>query len=279
MFYHIIVEKKSENNKEKSFNIFSYDLEKEFVVDKIVKPYLESKTFIVDRYALDASKIERLKIVNTEQKIDELVSYFQSRVPRNVIMVYRRSDVVTGTRNVLDVTQKIIDEVSDTIQKMNDERKKISQQEDSKYVFIVHGHDINRVTEIENLIRSIGFEPIVLFKEADSGQTIIEKIETYTDKACYGIVLYSKCDLGYAVGHEEEIKPRARQNVVFEHGYLMAKLHRDHVCALVDGDDIEKPSDISGILYQSIDNSGNWKYRVARNMRAVGIDVDLNKIK
>ena len=35
----IIVEKKSENNKEKSFNIFSYDLEKEFVVDKIVKPY------------------------------------------------------------------------------------------------------------------------------------------------------------------------------------------------------------------------------------------------
>ena len=108
MFYHIIVEKKSENNKEKSFNIFSYDLEKEFVVDKIVKPYLESITFIVDGHALDASKIERLKIVNTEQKIDELVSYFQSRVPRNVIMVYRRSDVVTGTRNVLDVTQKLL---------------------------------------------------------------------------------------------------------------------------------------------------------------------------
>lgn len=50
------------------------------------------------------------------------------------------------------------------------------------------------MTEIENFVRSIGYEPIVLFKEADSGDTIIRKIEKYTSKSNYAIVLYTKCD-------------------------------------------------------------------------------------
>jgi len=38
--------------------------------------------------------------------------------------------------------------------------------------------------------------------------------------------------LGKATG-DPELKPRARQNVVFEHGYLMGKIGRKNVCALV----------------------------------------------
>ena len=45
-------------------------------------------------------------------------------------------------------------------------------------------------------------------------------------------------------------KNRANQNVVFEHGYLMATLGRENVCALVQGD-IETPNDISGVVYVS----------------------------
>ena len=32
---------------------------------------------------------------------------------------------------------------------------------------------------------------------------------------------------------DTDLKPRARQNVVFEHGYLIGKLGRNKVCALV----------------------------------------------
>ena len=35
--------------------------------------------------------------------------------------------------------------------------------------------------------------------------------------------------------------------MVFEHGFLISKLGRNNVCALVK-DDIEKPNDISGVL-------------------------------
>jgi predicted nucleotide-binding protein len=84
--------------------------------------------------------------------------------------------------------------------------------------------------------------------------TIIEKIEHYSNDADFALVLYTACDHGRGV-HETKIvlRNRARQNVVFEHGYLMAKLGRENVCALVQGE-IETPNDISGVVYVSLDS-------------------------
>jgi predicted nucleotide-binding protein len=48
-------------------------------------------------------------------------------------------------------------------------------------------------------------------------------------------------------------KYRARQNVIFELGYFVAKLGRENVIALYteDGENrCEIPSDISGVLYE-----------------------------
>jgi predicted nucleotide-binding protein len=67
-------------------------------------------------------------------------------------------------------------------------------------------------------------------------------------------------------------KNRARQNVVFEHGYLMAKLGRENVCALVKGE-IETPNDISGVVYVSLDAQGAWKSEVSKELTACGYDV------
>ncbi len=71
--------------------------------------------------------------------------------------------------------------------------------------------------------------------------------------------------------------PRARQNVVLEHGYLMGKLGRSKVCALVKGD-VEIPNDISGVVYISMDDAGAWKFAVAKEMKAAGYDIDMNLI-
>ena len=42
-------------------------------------------------------------------------------------------------------------------------------------VFIVHGHDTVIRAKVELLIKDLGYEPIVLFKQASGGKTIIEK--------------------------------------------------------------------------------------------------------
>jgi predicted nucleotide-binding protein len=141
-------------------------------------------------------------------------------------------------------------------------------------VFIVHGHDNLAKVETARFIEKLGFEPIILHEQASSGQTIIEKIESYSNVG-FGIVLYTPCDLGAKKGEENNLKARARQNVVFEHGYLIGKIGRENVCALVKGN-VETPNDISGVVYISMDS--DWKLDLAKELRNSGYAVDMNKV-
>ena len=94
----------------------------------------------------------------------------------------------------------------------------------------------------------------------------------------FSIILYTACDLGNDKVHaNEHLNPRARQNVVFEHGYMCALLGRQNVCALVEPD-VEIPGDLSGIVYVAFDDKGAWQMSVAKEMKAAGLDVDLNKL-
>lgn len=137
-------------------------------------------------------------------------------------------------------------------------------------VFIVHGHDNEVKQEVSRFIESMGLDVIILHEQASSGMTIIEKIEHYSSEADFAVVLYTACDRGRGV-NENKIHPRyrARQNVVFEHGYLMAKIGRRNVCALVKGD-IETPNDISGVVYVQLDKSGGWKMELTKELKACG---------
>ncbi|WP_238534216.1 TIR domain-containing protein [Advenella kashmirensis] len=137
-------------------------------------------------------------------------------------------------------------------------------------VFMVHGRDNEAKQEVARFVVELGLEPIILHEQASSGMTIIEKIERYTNESDFALVLYTACDHGRGI-HETTVAPqnRARQNVVFEHGYLMAKLGRENVCALVKGK-IETPNDISGVVYVTLDGYGGWKNAVAKELKACG---------
>lgn len=157
------------------------------------------------------------------------------------------------------------------------EKKSNIQSQKMKYeknkVFIVHGHDNETKQEVARFIESIGLEVIILHEKASRSMTIIEKIEYYSNEANFAIVLYTPCDKGR--GAKETKTPardRARQNVVFEHGYLMAKIGRENVCALVKGE-IETPSDISGVVYTPLDLSGGWKIELRKELIACGYSV------
>lgn len=84
-------------------------------------------------------------------------------------------------------------------------------------------------------------------------------------------------DKGYLADEPVSTKNRARQNVIFEHGYFIGKLGRERVVALVKGD-LELPSDINGILYLGIDPSDSWKLYLAKEMKVAGYNIDLNNL-
>jgi len=145
----------------------------------------------------------------------------------------------------------------------------------SNKVFIVHGHDELTKTEVARYLEKLGLEAIILHEQASRGMTIIEKIEKYTDVG-FAIILYSQDDKGNAKEHaaKGDLNNRGRQNVVFEHGFLIAKLGRHRVAALVN-DRIELPSDISGIVYIG---DKSWQMDIAKEMRSAGLSIDLNKL-
>ncbi|WP_196374152.1 MULTISPECIES: TIR domain-containing protein, partial [Vibrio] len=143
-------------------------------------------------------------------------------------------------------------------------------------VFIVHGHDELVKEKVARFIAQVGLDPIILHEQFSGSKTIIEKIEHYADQACYAIVLYTPCDRG-AKANEKSPKYRARQNVVFEHGYFIGKLGRDKVTAVVKGD-IELPNDFSGVVYEKFDDTDSWKLALAKEMRGGGCEIDLNAL-
>ncbi|MGE4382256.1 MAG: TIR domain-containing protein [Arcobacter sp.] len=154
------------------------------------------------------------------------------------------------------VTKKEI--IKDTVVKNTSEKKK---------VFIVHGHDELAISQVSDVLRKLKLEPIILRDQASQSSTVIEKIEKYTDDVDFGIILYTECDIG---GKDiNSLQSRARQNVVLEHGFLMARLGRKNTMALVKGK-VETPSDINGVVYTPMDNHNAWQYKLADELKQSG---------
>lgn len=133
-----------------------------------------------------------------------------------------------------------------------------------KKVFIVHGHDDVLKNEVFVFLTTEGFQPVILHHEANEGQTIIEKLEKHISSVSYAVVLYTACDEGKAK-NETELKKRARQNVVLEHGWLMSKLSRKYVAAIVE-DGVEFPGDLSGVVRIS---ASDWRYQLSKELKVL----------
>lgn len=145
----------------------------------------------------------------------------------------------------------------------------------SNKVFIVHGHDGEARETVARFLGNIGFDPIILHEQANKGRTIIEKVEANADVG-FAVVLLTPDDVGRAKG-DSDLEPRARQNVLLELGYFMARLGRDKVCALRKGD-VSIPSDFAGVVWEAMDEAGAWKQKLARELGAAGHAVDWNKV-
>jgi predicted nucleotide-binding protein len=146
----------------------------------------------------------------------------------------------------------------------------------TRKVFIVHGHDEEVKLKVARFLDKLELEPVILSEYPNEGKTIIEKFEHHADVA-YAIVLLTPDDIGYKKGMQDYPKPRARQNVLLELGYFIGRLDRSHVCALYKGD-VEIPSDYHGVLYESLDEGDGWQLKLAKEMKAVGIHINLNLI-
>ena len=113
-------------------------------------------------------------------------------------------------------------------------------------VFIVHGHDHAARDTVENFVDNWGLTPIVLDEQPNKGRTIIEKFEEQAGETSFAIALLTPDDVGASKKNRSDLKPRARQNVIFELGYFFKAVGRQRVCILYK-EGVELPSDVQGV--------------------------------
>jgi predicted nucleotide-binding protein len=142
-------------------------------------------------------------------------------------------------------------------------------------VFIVHGHDRTVLAEVARFLGKLDIESIILMEQPHGGRTLMEKLERNSDVA-YAVVLCTADDFGRAED-EQELQQRPRQNVILELGYFIGSLGRGNLCVLRE-EGLDMPSDFHGVGYHVLDATGAWQLSLAREMKAAGLPVDLNKL-
>ena len=141
---------------------------------------------------------------------------------------------------------------------------------ENKDVFIVHGHDRLARLQLKSMLGEMGLRPIVLVEQDDRGLTIIEKFEYYAANCSFAFILMTPDDRSEG-GGDIEAKWRARQNVIMELGWFMARLGRERVIILYTGE-LEIPSDILGVVYLEFkEDVSETESRIRQRLRGVGL--------
>jgi predicted nucleotide-binding protein len=121
-------------------------------------------------------------------------------------------------------------------------------------VFIVHGHDMAALNALQTVLLKRGVSTLTLADQPRTGEPLLQKLDEVVNTCSAGFVLLTPDDLGrLASDKDETLKPRARQNVVFEGGLLFGRFGGHRMCYLLTDPELDRPSDIQGILYESFD--------------------------
>jgi len=272
-FYHVRISLDSD----KLHDEVKLDLTKDKLLTQFIEPYEQGKPIITGGKTIIADNIERIKITFTTIDSSQILPKIRAEREKSLIfspIPDKWYVVEAGT----DVSDEFIKGPPGFKKNIGVAPKTIKKW--SNKIFIVHGHDEVLKNEVELFVAERGLEPIVLHRQPDQGQTIIEKLEKYTD-AGYAFILITPDDIGYEKAEQlkdekdRRLEHRARQNVIFEFGYLAGKIGRNRVCCIYKKG-TSLPTDLAGFLYKEISNSVQEKaLDIIKELNAAGYEVKI----
>lgn len=273
MFYSIYIEgKKIPKESNMSNKNYVYDITSlDELLEDYVMPYLKKEEFIFNGHKVSNNDISVFLIKESEKSIALITKEIEKKLEaENKFGFAFKSFSFENDEYTKDITKEILKKAKT----MNNDKNNTQTNKITNKVFIVHGRDESLKNEVARFIEQLDLEAVILHEQVNKGKTIIEKFEENSSEIGYAIILYTPCDKG-CLKDQNEFKLRARQNVIFEHGYFIGKLGRGKVSAIVKGE-LETPSDILGIVY--IQYSENWKINLAKELKASGLSIDMNKL-
>jgi predicted nucleotide-binding protein len=276
-YYHIRITYETYNKRDYDYEIDLSEEETKATVERIIQHRGTGQTIFFNGKWFKAEDVREIRVKETPQKfIDNSTSggFNLFHLP-----------------NIPDVTRKFIKSPSQTEAFKSEKGTKPL----SKNVFIVHGTDYNPANELKAILEEIGLNPIILHEQPSGSRTIIEKLEEYSEDIGFAFILLTPDDalvpsVRTSIVNEKQgtvspifitpsLKPifRARQNVILEFGYFIARIGRKRVCCLYKENielPFDKPSDMQGIAYipfkESVKEAIN---AIIKELKAAGYDI------
>lgn len=277
MYYHI----KISTNSGHYLTELKTDLSKEQLNDRFLSRIKVQKNLTINGRSVKFSEIVRVQIYQSEENTNYLINdmklhggweFNDDEVCRDI--------AVKDSKEITDDILIFPDEITE--EKLIKKSTKGRSESQSK-VFIVHGHDKELKNEVEAFLYSIKLKPIILHRQTDEGQTIIEKFEKNSD-VTYAVILFTPDDnfMSNKKINLKDFNPasglfekRARQNVIFEFGYFVGKLGRKNVCCLYK-EDAKLPTDINGLIYKNVSKGlESKKLELIQEFKAAGLKLVL----
>jgi predicted nucleotide-binding protein len=234
---------------------------------RIIKPFLEKRLFTVSGIMINpAIQIEEIRLAQSNESQKDMEEKYLK--DSHGLLPHGDTLKLLPFKQGKDFTDILL---------LNNTKVQVAQEINGNKIFIVHGHDEQARDNTARFIDKLGLESIILSEQASKGKTVIEKFEEHSSEVAFAVILLTPDDFGGSKQTPDVKNDRARQNVIFELGYFLGKLGREHVCALRKGT-IENPSDYSGVIYIDMDKAGAWKYQLAKEMKTAGLQIDMNNV-
>jgi predicted nucleotide-binding protein len=151
----------------------------------------------------------------------------------------------------------------------------------ARKVLLAHGRDDRWAQAVAHLLEQAGsHELTILDQRAEQRAELLEDAGDQRAAPRYAVVLLTADDIGgrrLESAEEPYFAPRARQDVVFEMGFLAAALTPACVCVLYE-EGVELPCELDEISHVRLDLAGTWQPKLLMKLRRAGFDYDLNRL-
>lgn len=258
--------------------------------DKIKNIETEAVETVVSMRKVGKDKTCALSIMEMESAINnynEMIDAVEVPEGLHPVDLYFRSETVTNRKLEIMKQRKLLEEqlavlYSFLTSKLAAYRRMAVAKErkvlmeinikNTKDVFIIHGHNEAKLLELEKMIKEqFGLNPIILKDKPNSGMTIIDKFEKYSQQCSYAFALFTPDDI--VTGKDGKQYFQARPNVIFELGWFYAHLGRSRVCILEQSSEkSEIFSDLQGVMrIQFNKNIDECFLQIQRELQSIGI--------
>ncbi len=269
--YHIYIEYAEADKSGIRFN-----LTKEALVRTFTDPFNAGKSFWFMGRLLNPIKVTKAVIFWSYEPADKLKlpnheNLVATENKTYLIECVQKSKVKGAyicTDKFFSTTQKTSEATQSTAGSMAVRRR----------VFVVSGADDDMKQDVTAALTKLLLVPVVLCEEPAQGRKIVERFGDYGDVG-FAVVLLSSDDFVYSKDDAAtKRKPKPRQEVVFELGFLLGKLGSGRVLGFFREAEGFVPLEFDGVKLVAFDDRDSWKLALIRELTRCGFAVDGDRI-